>query len=41
MSVMGKKLNSIGGKRGPEGKKVKTYGMGLNALFSHSDMEGK
>jgi hypothetical protein len=38
---MGKKPDSIGGKRWTEGKRVKTYGGVINALFLHSEMEGK
>ena len=44
MSLMGKKPDSIGVKRGKAGKKVKPYGGFFDVLFSpimHRALEGK
>jgi hypothetical protein len=38
---MGEKPGSIGGKQGPERKRVKSYGGVINALFLQSGREGK
>jgi len=38
---MSEKPDSIWGKRGTEGKKAKSYGMVLYALFLHKVMDGK
>jgi hypothetical protein len=36
-----KEPDSIGGKQGPKGKRVKSYGGVITALFLHSGMKGK